>query len=114
MPVRDIDEYLAGVDEPKRSTLQTLRRTIRELVPDADEGISYGLPAFFKDGVAIAGFAAAAKHLSYFPHSGSVISQIAQAEAYDTSKGTLRFAIDAPLPRELVERLLAVRIAMLG
>lgn len=113
MASTDIDTYLAGVEEPKRSTLEALRRTIHDLVPEAEEGISYGVPAFLLGGVPIAGFAAAKGHLSYFPHSGSVISQVPEAAGYDTSRGTLRFAIDTPLPRDLVERLLQVRMRML-
>lgn len=115
MASREIDEYLAGIDEPKRSTLEALRRTIREVVPQAEESISYGMPAFKIGGKAVAGFAAFAHHLSYFPHSGSVLPQLGgEVAGYEGTKGTLRFAIDEPLPRPLVERLIAVRMAELG
>lgn len=109
----EIDEYLQGVDEPARSTLEALRRTILEIVPDAEEGISYSMPAFKVRGKAVAGFAAFKRHLSYFPHSGSVIPEIPDAEPYATTKGTLQFAFDAPLPKALVEQLIAVRLAQL-
>ncbi|HUR55398.1 MAG TPA: DUF1801 domain-containing protein, partial [Gemmataceae bacterium] len=69
-----IDEYLAALDDTKRTTLETLRRTILELVPDAEETMSYGMPAFKLDGKAVAGFAAFKRHLSYVPHSGSVLT----------------------------------------
>jgi uncharacterized protein YdhG (YjbR/CyaY superfamily) len=64
MSSAEIDEYLAGLEEPKRSTLQRLRQTILELLPEAEEGISYRLPAFRLEGKVIAGFAAFKNHLS--------------------------------------------------
>ena len=68
-----IDEYLATLDEPKRATLTSLRDTIMAIVPEAEQCISYGMPAFKLRGKTIAGFAAFKDHLSYLPHSGSVI-----------------------------------------
>jgi uncharacterized protein YdhG (YjbR/CyaY superfamily) len=68
-----IDEYLASLDEPKRATLTSMRDTIMAIVPDAEQCISYGMPAFKLRGKTIAGFAAFKNHLSYLPHSGSVI-----------------------------------------
>jgi uncharacterized protein YdhG (YjbR/CyaY superfamily) len=112
MSSAEIDKYLANIEEPKRSTLQQLRETILEIVPTAEEGMYYRLPAFWLDGKAIAGFAAFKNHLSYLPHSGSVFSALAaEVAAYTTSKGALQFPIDTPLPRSLVERLLNERIA---
>jgi uncharacterized protein YdhG (YjbR/CyaY superfamily) len=111
MSSREIDDYLATLDEPKRSTLETLRRTILDIVPEAEEIISYSMPAFRVDGKVVAGFAAFKGHLSYFPHSGSVLSAMKKdVKPYQTAKSALRFAIDTPLPRPLVEKLLAVRI----
>jgi uncharacterized protein YdhG (YjbR/CyaY superfamily) len=111
MSSKEIDDYLAALDEPKRSTLQELRRTIMEIVPEADEIISYGMPAFRLQDKVVAGFAAFKQHLSYFPHSGSVLPELKKdVKAYATSTGTLRFALDTPLPKSLVEKLLAVRI----
>ncbi len=108
----EIDEYLAHLEEPKRSTLQSLRRTILEVVPEAEEGISYGVPAFRMGGKVIAGFAAFKNHLSYLPHSGSVFPALQDEVAhYKTSTGALQFPTDSPLPKPLVERLVAVRIA---
>ncbi len=95
----EIDAYLATLDEPKQSTLRELRTTILDIVPDAEQCISYGMPAFRLRGTVIAGFAAFKSHLSYFPHSGSVLPELRDDIAeYETSKGTLRFPIDAPLP----------------
>ncbi len=111
MAEEEIDAYLATLDEPKRSTLTSLRRTILEIMPDAEQGISYGMPAFRVHGHVIAGFAAFKSHLSYFPHSGSVVPEIGAAAApYASSNGTLRFPVDTPLPRDLVEQLLTVRL----
>ena len=107
-----IDSYLAAVDEPKRSTLQHVRQTILELVPEAEEGISYGLPAFRLQGTVIAGLAAFKNHLSYLPHSGSVFPVLRdELDGYQFSSGALRFPTDSPLPEHLVESLLRVRIA---
>ena len=111
MSSAEIDEYLALLDEPKRSTLEQLRRTILEVVPEAEEGISYRLPAFRREGIVIAGFGAFKNHLSYFPHSGSVLLALRDEVAdYPTSRGTLQFPINASLPKPLVEQLIRVRI----
>jgi uncharacterized protein YdhG (YjbR/CyaY superfamily) len=106
-----IDQYLAGQEEPKRTTLQELRNTIRRLVPDAEECISYGMPAFRLEGKVIAGFAAFSDHLSYLPHSGSVLGELSSDMAgYKTTKGSLHFPIDKPLPEALVQKLIDVRL----
>lgn len=111
----DIDEYLVGVPEPKRSTLQAVRASIRRIVPDAAECISYNMPAFRLDGKVVAGFAAFKNHLAYLPHSGGVFRQMAdQLEDYTYSDGSLRFAVDEPLPDALIEQLIAVRRAEAG
>jgi uncharacterized protein YdhG (YjbR/CyaY superfamily) len=108
----EIERYLADLEEPKRSTLQRLRQTILEVVPEAEEGMSYRLPAFRVDGKVIAGFAAFKNHLSYLPHSGSVFPLLRdEVASYKTSNGALRFPVDSALPKSLVERLIRVRIA---
>jgi uncharacterized protein YdhG (YjbR/CyaY superfamily) len=111
----EIDRYLAALDEPKRSTLAALRTAILEVVPDAEECISYGMPAFKVQGKTVAGFAAFKDHLSYLPHSGSVLSALGDAVSkYDTTKGSLHFAIDRPLPRQLVRKLVSTRLREIG
>jgi uncharacterized protein YdhG (YjbR/CyaY superfamily) len=106
----DVDEYLRALEEPKRSTLETLRRTILEVVPDAEQVISYGIPAFRVHGKTVAGFAAFKKNLSYLPFSGSVLPQLADELAgYTMTKSALHFPIDRPLPKRLVRRLIAAR-----
>jgi len=115
MPAAEIDRYLAALDEPKRSTLEAVRRSIMEVVPGAEQCISYGAPAFKVQGKAVAGFAAFTNHLSYLPHSGSVIAELPDETApYETSKGTLKFAIDQPLPKSLVSKLVVARMRELG
>ena len=112
MPQREIDEYLSTLDEPKRATLTHLRDTIAAIVPDAEQCISYGMPAFKLRGETIAGFAAFKSHLSYLPHSGSVIRRLAtETEGYSSTKGSLHVPVDQPLPKELVKKLLDTRMA---
>ncbi len=112
MSSSEIDAYLQGVEEPKRSTLQQVRETIMAIVPGAEQCISYGMPAFRLNGKVIAGFAAFKNHLSYFPHSGSVIPALDGAvTGYKWSKGALQFPTDTPLPTFLVEQLISTRIA---
>jgi uncharacterized protein YdhG (YjbR/CyaY superfamily) len=76
MSAEEIDQYLDALKEPKRTTLARLRQTILEILPAAEQGISYGVPAFKVRGKTIAGFAAFKDHLSYLPHSGSVFPQL--------------------------------------
>ncbi len=112
MSAKEVDEYLRGLPEPKRSTLQALRQTILEIVPEAEQIISYRVPAFRVDGKTIAGFAAFKEHLSYLPFSGSVLGQFAdELQDYEMTKSSLHFPVDQPLPRALVEKLIATRIA---
>ena len=111
MSKEEIDDYLASLDQPKRSSLTTLRRSILEVVPEAEQCISYGLPAFRVQGKVIAGFGAFKNHLSYLPHSGSVLPELSDELAkYETSSGALRFPTDEPLPHSLVEKLISTRL----
>ena len=107
----EIDRYLLQLEEPKRTTLQQLREAILRTVPDAEECISYGLPAFRVNGKVVAGFAAFKNHLSYLPHSGSVLDELRdQLTGYTVTKGSLHFPADEPLPDRLVETLVTVRL----
>ena len=100
-PPRRSIAHLRGVEEPKRSTLEELRRTILDVVPDAEQGISYGMPAFRSQGRTVAGFAAFKDHLSYLPHSGAVLTQLADDLAgYTMTKGSLHFPVDRPCRRQ--------------
>ncbi|MGA8746553.1 MAG: DUF1801 domain-containing protein [Solirubrobacterales bacterium] len=115
MSAEQVDGYLCDLEEPKRATLQELRRTILEIVPGAEEGLSYRVPAFRLQGQVIAGFAAFKNHLSYLPFSGSVLGQLAdQLDGYTMTKSSLHFPIDRSLPKALVKRLIAVRLEDAG
>ena len=110
MSKHEVDRYLASLEEPKRSTLDALRRTILDIVPEAEQCISYGVPAFRLQGKVIAGFAAFKNHLSYLPHSGSVFPELGDTIShYKTSSGALRFRAGRPLPKALVKKLIAIR-----
>jgi uncharacterized protein YdhG (YjbR/CyaY superfamily) len=106
-----IDDFLAGVNEPQRTVLAELRSLILEFIPDAEECISYNLPCFKVDGKGIAGFDAYKNHNSYFPFSGQVLVAMPEELAgYATTKGSLHFSKEECLPRELVKRLIEVRL----
>jgi len=111
----EVDEYLRALEEPQRVTLQELRRTILEIVPGAEQVISYRLPAFRVQGKTVAGFAAFKNHLSYLPFSGSVLPRLAeQLAGYAMTKSSLHFPVDRPLPKALVRELIATRLAEVG
>lgn len=105
-----IDKYLKNLPEPQKSTLIKLRKTIKKIEPKAKEVISYNMPAFKIEEGIICGFLSAKKHCSYFPFSGKVLSELkTELKDYDQSTGTLRFAIDKPLPEKIVRKLISVR-----
>jgi uncharacterized protein YdhG (YjbR/CyaY superfamily) len=107
-----IDEYLAGVSPSSRAPLQKLRQTIHSIVPEVEECISYGMPAFRYQGRIIAGFQATSKGCSYYPFSGTTLKTLAGAiEGYSKTKSALHFGADKPLPASLVRKLLKARIA---
>lgn len=111
MSAQEIDEYLDDLEEPKRTTLASLRQAILDILPQADQGISYGVPAFKVRGKTIAGFAAFKDHLSYLPHSGSVFPELGdELKGYSTTSGALHFGVGEPLPAPLVKKLIEVRL----
>ena len=108
---KDVDKYFAAVSEPARSTLNTIRATIRSAVPpEATEGISYGIPVFKYKG-ALVWFAAFSKHCSFFPGSLVIAASKSDLKDCQTSKGTIRFPVDKPLSATLVRKLVKARIA---
>ena len=99
---------MLAVDEPKRGTLQALRGMTLEIVPEAKQVISYRVPAFRVQGKIVAGFAAFKYHLSYLPFSGSVLQELGhELRGYTMTKSALHFPVDCPLPKSLVEKLIA-------
>jgi uncharacterized protein YdhG (YjbR/CyaY superfamily) len=107
-----VDEYLAGVPEPARTTLNKIRATIRSVLPaEAKEVISYGIPTFKGNGLMVS-YAAFKNHCSLFVLSGSLLEQFKdELKGYETSKGTIRFPVDKPMPAALVKKLVRARIA---
>lgn len=108
----DVDAYLVKVPGDKRAALQALRETIRPAVPQAEEGMSYGVPAFRYLRRPLVAYAAAKDHCSLFPMSGAVMEAYRdELVSYDTSKGTIRFKPGEPLPDALVTKLVRARLA---
>ena len=109
---KDVDEYLAGVPEPARITLNRVRAAIRSAVPpEATEAISYRMPTFRYKGPLV-GFAAFSNHCGLYPMSPSVMEVFKdELKESHTSKGTIRFPVDKPLPAALVKKLVKARIA---
>jgi uncharacterized protein YdhG (YjbR/CyaY superfamily) len=108
---QSVDEYLASVPEPARSTLNKVRAAIRSAVPpETTEVISYGIPAF-KHGMVLVWYAVFTEHCSLFP-TGAVIEMFKkELERYPISKGTIQFPIDKPLPAALVKKMVKARVA---
>ena len=114
MTADEVDAYLATLEEPKRSTLESLRRSILDVIPDAEECISYGMPAFRVGGKVVAGFAAFKNHLAYLPHSGEVLPGLSdRLTGYERTKGSLHFPIDEPLADDLVQALVNAKLDLL-
>ena len=106
-----IDEYLAALNDDQRKALTALRRIIRAAAPDAEECISYQMPAFKLNGLLV-GFAAAARHCAFYPMSATTVQAFKlRLRDYETSKGTIRFQPDQPLSPTLVRSIVKARIA---
>jgi len=107
-----VDEYLAALPEEKRVALEKLRKTIKAVVPEAIEVIGWGMPMYKYRGRFLVSFAAFKDHCSFFPMSSSVMeAHKNKLKSYDTSKGTIRFPANKPLPATLVTKLVKARIA---
>jgi uncharacterized protein YdhG (YjbR/CyaY superfamily) len=107
-----VDDSLAALPEPDRGCLQRVIGIARGMVPEAVEGMSYGMPALKFEGKPLIGVVAAAKHLSVFPFSPAVIDAVAgRLEGYSLSKGTIRFTADHPLPDDVLEDIVRLRRA---
>jgi uncharacterized protein YdhG (YjbR/CyaY superfamily) len=105
--------YLAALSSEKRAALEILRKTIKAAAPEAEECISYQLPAFRLKGKLLVAYGAAANHCAFYP--GSVLETVKdELKDYDTSKGTIRFRADKPLPPALVRKLVKLRITKIG
>lgn len=108
---KTIDEYLAALSDDQRAALEKLRKTIKSVAPKAEECISYSICAFRQNGMLV-GFGATAKHCALYLMSGTTLDGFQdELKGYDTSKGTIRFGADKPLPVALVKKLVKARIA---
>jgi uncharacterized protein YdhG (YjbR/CyaY superfamily) len=111
---KTIDQYLAGVKADQRSALEKLRRAIRATAPNAEERISYGIPAFRLNGRALVFFGAWANHCAFYPGSSARLKKFrSDLKGFQISKGTIRFSPDNPLPVALVKKLVKARVAQI-
>ena len=109
---QNIDEYLARVPAEPRAALEKLRRTIKSMVPEAVETISYEIPTFKLNGRMLVSFAAFSEHCSFFPGAGPIELHKNDLKLFPTSKGTIRFTPDRPLSAVLVKKLVKTRIKL--
>jgi len=108
---KTIDEYLEPLAREKRAALEKLRKAIKAAAPGVEECISYGIPAFRLGGRLLVAFGAAKKHCAFYPGAFPVEAHADDLDEYDTSKGTVRFPPESPLPAALVRKLVRTRIA---
>ncbi len=108
---RDIDDFLAQLSDEKRAALQKLRKSIKAAAPRAEECISYGVPAFRLNGRLLVAFGAGANHCAFYPGAHPIEAHKDELKGYSTSKGTIRFNPQSPLPASLVRKMVKTRIA---
>ena len=108
--ISEVEDYLADVSPEARATLEKLRQTIKAVVPNAVEVISYQVPTFKLDGRMLVSYAAFKNHCSFFPGAAPIKAHQDELKSYQTSKGTIRFATGKPLPAALVKKLVRTRI----
>lgn len=111
-PANTVEKYLAGVPKESRAALEKLRQTIKSIVPDAVETISYQIPTFKLDGRMLVSYAAFTEHLSFFPGAGPVEAHEKELKPFPTSKGTIRFTPERPLSATLIRKLVKTRIRL--
>jgi uncharacterized protein YdhG (YjbR/CyaY superfamily) len=109
---RDVDDYLARLPPIQRGALEQLRRTIKSVVPDAVEVISYQIPTFKLNGRMLVSYAGFKEHCSFFPGAGPVDAHADELKSFATSKGTVRFTPEKPLSAALVKKLIRTRIKL--
>jgi uncharacterized protein YdhG (YjbR/CyaY superfamily) len=105
-----MDDYLDGLPPEQKTALARVRAVVAEVEPEAEEGQSYGMPAFLYEGRPLLGFRAAKKHLSVFPFSPAAVEAVEERlEGFDLSKGTIRFTPDRPVPEDVLADLVRAR-----
>jgi len=110
--VREVDDYLSRLPEECRSSLERLRKIIRSIIPEATEVISYQVPTFKHKGRMLVSYAGFQKHCSFFPGAGPIEAHQKELRPFSTSKGTIRFTPERPLPAALVKKLVKTRIRL--
>jgi uncharacterized protein YdhG (YjbR/CyaY superfamily) len=111
MKFKTMDEYLSDVPARARVMMEEIRMAVQEVVPGAEEVISYNMPAFRFHGVLLY-FAAHSGHIGFYPGNASLIARFKNELAeFETSKGTIRFSLEKPLPVSLIKRIAAIRAA---
>jgi uncharacterized protein YdhG (YjbR/CyaY superfamily) len=108
--LRDIDEYIAGFPPDVREKLEAIRTTIKKAAPEAEEKISYQMPAFALDGNLVY-FAAFKKHIGFYPRTTAIAKFRKELAAYAGAKGSVRFPFDKPIPTALIQRMVKFRAA---
>ena len=105
-----LTDYLDRLDEPVRAAVQRVYTRASELVPDVEDGVSYGVPALFHRGRPLVGVSPSAKHLSLFPYSSHVVEAVAaDLDGFSVSKGTIRFTATQPIPDAVLDRIIELR-----
>lgn len=113
--VSEMDDYLGGLPSEQRDAFARVRVVVEEVAPDAEEGVSYGMPAYLHAGRPLLGFRAAKSHLSIFPFSPKAIEAVEdRLEGFDLSKGTIRFSPGAPVPDDVLADLVRARMEEIG
>jgi uncharacterized protein YdhG (YjbR/CyaY superfamily) len=108
----EIDEYLASLEEPQRGALERVRDIAQRVAPDATQGTSYGMPALRVAGKPLLGFHVSKQHLSLHPFSPAIVEAVAEELAgFSLSKGTIRFTPETPVPEQVIERVIRLRVA---
>lgn len=109
---RDVDAYLSRLPKESRAVLEKLRQTVKSTVPEAVEVISYQIPTFKYQGRMLVSYAGFSAHCSFFPGIGPIVAHQDELKSFQTSKGTIRFTTDKPLPASLVKKLVKTRIRL--
>ncbi len=112
MSKTEVDDYLKGFAGPGHEEAVKLRARLLKLLPDGEEGISYGMPVIKLNGKAVVGWAINKAHIGYYPHSSMVIDKVAGLDGYKKSKGALQIPFDKPLSDAALKELIALRLAM--
>ena len=106
-----MDDYLDDLPPAQKAALERVRSVVGDLAPDAEEGTSYGIPAFIYAGRPLLGFNAAKKHLSIYPFSPAAIDAVRdRLDGFDVAKGTIRFSPDSPVPADVLADLVRARM----